>query len=557
MKSKKLVLVSMLFMFLESCTPLQNIEINTSCHPDEMRVYKKDLSVLDSLKVSYLEETDDLPYCSLNAFVSFYDLLKENNPKLPEYEVQGNILRNNYNDTYLEVDTSLKRLTFSNFDEFATFNEDYSIYYPTYDTDHKNDENDMRYTYYSHISVHQEDDKRVVSLKDYEIHTFVKDEEVYLPLSFYLDFILYPLEETFVLGNSSVFELDFTSWYNEMGNAYSTEYWMYYKNDFASTSQARLDYNNQETRLALDLAYGQNRTSSTLKASTTIEEAEHHLADYIYEDLNELHSSYVSPSPYQVSSYEGFYNLKMKTSDFLNEKQEGSEVFTSYRDLYSSLYSLRNKDTKAFEIKDDTAYITFDTFKGATKDYYDESNIIDETNYDKDTISLMSYSYNQIKKNPNIKNVVFDVSLNTGGEIAAMVYAVGLFAKKTDFYSKNFNTNSEYHFSLHSDADFDGKMDEPIIDKNIYVLSSGVSFSCGNSFISLMKESGKATIVGQSSAGGASSVRYMLSPLGSQYRISSNEVMCDSSFHNLESGISPDIQLNYQSFYDNNLNLTN
>jgi hypothetical protein len=49
----------------------------------------------------------------------------------------------------------------------------------------------------------------------------------------------------------------------------------------------------------------------------------------------------------------------------------------------------------------------------------------------------------------------------------------------------------------------------------------------------------------------------MLSPLGSQYRISSNEVMCDSSFHNLESGISPDIQLNYQSFYDNNLNLTN
>ena len=82
MKSKKLVLVSMLFMFLESCTPLQNIEINTSCHPDEMRVYKKDLSVLDSLKVSYLEETDYLPYCSLNAFVSFYDLLKEKSTDL-------------------------------------------------------------------------------------------------------------------------------------------------------------------------------------------------------------------------------------------------------------------------------------------------------------------------------------------------------------------------------------------------------------------------------------------------------------------------------------------
>ena len=556
MKSKAGLLVSTSFMLLVSCQALTSEVTIAKTRPNEMKVYSSKLIETESLSVEYLSSSEDLPYTSFHSFVEFYSSLQKDNDKLPTYEVFNNRLTNKNNNTYLEVNPTLESLTFSDFEEFATFKNDVSIFYPTYDTNHKDDKEDMRYTCYSHICTSEEDRSITISLKNYHIHTFKKNNEIYLPVSFYLDFILYPLDEVYVVGKENIFELDYSSWYNEMGNSYSSEFWKYYRNEFHDISASRLAYSENETRLAISLAYGQNKPADSLKKANSIAEAEDNLATYIYQDINELHSSYLSPSPYMVSSYQGFYHLRMKTEAFLNEKQRLSPVFNEYRDLYSSLSSLREKEKKAFEIKNNTAYITFNDFVGARKDYYDEDYVIDETNYTYDTISLMSYSYHQIKNNKNIDNIVFDVSLNTGGEIAAMVYAVGLFASSTNFYSMNSLNEATYHFSLHSDANFDGKMDDPILDKNIYVLSSGISFSCGNSFISLMKESAKATIVGQNSAGGASSIRYMLSPLGSQYRISSNEVMCDSSFQNLEKGIAPDISLNLSSLYEHDIFLT-
>ena len=114
--------------------------------------------------------------------------------------------------------------------------------------------------------------------------------------------------------------------------------------------------------------------------------------------------------------------------------------------------------------------------------------------------------------------------------------------------------------SLSPNAMFDGELDEkddtnPKFDcsgMNISVLSSKLSFSCGNQFATIMKDYG-FPIMGERSGGGACCVQDMQTADGQNYRISTyRDRSTDKNFVNNDTGITPTegYAFDYANFYN-------
>lgn len=75
---------------------------------------------------------------------------------------------------------------------------------------------------------------------------------------------------------------------------------------------------------------------------------------------------------------------------------------------------------------------------------------------------------------------------------------------------------------------------------NYGVLTSNLSFSCGNLFPSLMKDMGYP-IIGEKSGGGACAVQQFVTPEGLQYQLSSARArLTNDKWENIDGGIEPD-----------------
>jgi len=117
-----------------------------------------------------------------------------------------------------------------------------------------------------------------------------------------------------------------------------------------------------------------------------------------------------------------------------------------------------------------------------------------------------------------VENVVFDLSYNTGGNIGAVFRIFGYMTEDDIIY--------------HSQNPADGAIETWYIqsdyiayDYEWYILTSSVTFSAANLMTSMAKEMGIATIIGQDSSGGASSIGLIITPDGTGLIISTNNVL--------------------------------
>jgi hypothetical protein len=99
---------------------------------------------------------------------------------------------------------------------------------------------------------------------------------------------------------------------------------------------------------------------------------------------------------------------------------------------------------------------------------------------------------------------------------------------------------------------FDEK--DSIANKNLYCLISPVSFSCGNLVPSLLKESGKVTMLGGTSGGGACSVQLVSTADGSLFQISSprhSAVVSNGAYYTIDRGVEPHHYFSkFESYFD-------
>ena len=155
-----------------------------------------------------------------------------------------------------------------------------------------------------------------------------------------------------------------------------------------------------------------------------------------------------------------------------------------------------------------TAIIRLDSFKtddAGWEAYYAGTGEIPD-----DAYGLTWKCLKRASENPNIRSILFDLTQNTGGSGDLLTAVVNLVTGDNCFRGYNVLTGQHEHAVVHNDKNLDGVIDEKDDEVkygfNYGVLTTRLSFSCGNLFPTLMQEHG-AVLLGEPSGGGSCSVQ--------------------------------------------------
>ncbi|MBR4807891.1 MAG: hypothetical protein IKZ65_05295, partial [Lachnospiraceae bacterium] len=171
----------------------------------------------------------------------------------------------------------------------------------------------------------------------------------------------------------------------------------------------------------------------------------------------------------------------------------------------------------------------------------------------------ISYSVTQIlRENSPIKNVVLDMSCNTGGASETACYTLAAFLGKAQISVDNPSTGARETDVYTADTNLDHKFDEKdyLYGKGIrmYCLTSPVSFSCGNLVPCYFKNSGKVSIIGKQSGGGSCSSMVLTTAGGSIVRLSSYNRLSflkNGAFYDIDTGAPVDHAIDdYTHYFD-------
>lgn len=244
------------------------------------------------------------------------------------------------------------------------------------------------------------------------------------------------------------------------------------------------------------------------------------------------------------------------------------QIAISYGALTSLIEDIEmvrpTKDT--YYKEGDTAYLLFPTFGptnfAAWKAYYEGGAKGDTPAIDPKFLGDMSVVLDALKKaddDPEVKNLVVDLSTNTGGSLDVVMAMTALMGQQSHMYCENILTGQRQTVYYDVDCNFDGQFDEQDkavkYDLNFAVLTSRVAFSCANLFPSLMKDMG-FPIIGERSGGGACAIQNFISPEGLQYQLSSCRArLTDDKWQVIDAGVEPTDAIDvasgdYSPFYD-------
>lgn len=203
-----------------------------------------------------------------------------------------------------------------------------------------------------------------------------------------------------------------------------------------------------------------------------------------------------------------------------------------------------------------TAYFYFDSFTFDFNRYNPEKT---DTLWQTDSYFYFVHAFEEIKKHGGVENVIIDDSCNGGGTIGIAIKLLALISKNNvgNVHQYDVLNRSLSEMSCQVDSNHDGKYDADDVygdDFNISILTSPVSFSCGNLLPVFAKYKGDATIIGQTSGGGECVVGNTYLPSGKGIQYSSNTVLCNYDGSNVvrgvELGAAPDIEVPYYQYYD-------
>ena len=154
---------------------------------------------------------------------------------------------------------------------------------------------------------------------------------------------------------------------------------------------------------------------------------------------------------------------------------------------------------------------------------------------------------NKAQADPEVKNLIIDISANGGGSADIVVAMTSLMLDKSYLSDDNSLTGqrsiAEYEVDRNFDRVFDEKDKDVHYDLNFAVLTSGTSFSCGNLFPSILKDNG-VPVMGATSGGGACAIQAMCTADGFCFQISSFRARLNTlEGENIDAGVTPDIPI--------------
>jgi C-terminal processing protease CtpA/Prc len=152
---------------------------------------------------------------------------------------------------------------------------------------------------------------------------------------------------------------------------------------------------------------------------------------------------------------------------------------------------------------------------------------------------------------PDVKNLVIDLTVNLGGSSDVVVAMTSLIYGQSFYRALNVITDQRITWYYDVDRNFDGKFDEKDndvhYDLNFCILTSPLSFSCGNLMPALCKEAG-VLVAGQKSGGGSCGIGSYRTADGFFYRISSARGhLNDEHWQSIDGGITPNVIIGYDN----------
>ena len=204
------------------------------------------------------------------------------------------------------------------------------------------------------------------------------------------------------------------------------------------------------------------------------------------------------------------------------------------------------------EIVGDTAVIYFESFaEDLTRSNSFYTMLPTREDQDRSTFALIYRAFEEIKKNGEVRNVVFDISNNGGGAAAALVSVLGFLSEdgEVNITYRDLLNRSDVSEYYHVDTNLDG-----IFDDNdgyggqysFYIMTSGSSYSCGNALPYFAQRDHLATVIGQKPGGGDCVVGYYMDAAGRVGAISGFlqlGTLTDGVFVSNEDAVEPDIPM--------------
>ena len=217
----------------------------------------------------------------------------------------------------------------------------------------------------------------------------------------------------------------------------------------------------------------------------------------------------------------------------------------SYMDNLYNIYFTRGYyfNYESFVVDGDTAVISFDGFEidfDAWELYLKGEGPLPTT--EDDTFGFVYDCLEKCKQNPEIKNVLFDISCNGGGYVAVYIAIMSLINVTAEYNVLDKYTGEKVFVDYIADRNLDGAIDENdlIPDYSMFnygVLTSCCSFSCGNMLPSAMKDAG-FMVIGEQSGGGTCPLDYNSTAEGLEYITSAGDsVLINANGESIDDGV--------------------
>lgn len=281
-------------------------------------------------------------------------------------------------------------------------------------------------------------------------------------------------------------------------------------------------HNYQFATFIIDYFYGLKSDRKIDSASSFIRKNQFISGDVeknifnLTKELDDLHTSHMT---------RGYYSNKDLALSFTS-KSDGP-IITKF---YDDLAKVQKEAIRYFGVKNN--YINFKDYEYIDND---ETLIIYLLEFTVDTPVEIEAIIKNAK--PTTKNIIIDLTFNTGGNLGAVLR---MFALMTDDEIK-------YHFlnPLNNETiTFRTKGERKAYDNYSYYLkTSSVTYSAANLAANIAKEL-DIKVIGRKSSGGASAISFFVFPTGSIIVMSSNSILTNQIYQSIEKGIEVDYHLN-------------
>lgn len=519
----------------------------------------------------FMDGVDDLPYVELESWMELLIFLNREWLSDPNYDLMFNAEGTDAayvreNEYHMQLDYAEKTVTFDDYNGFVHNSANNSLldllsasgFSEAGESELFHRNLDASYDRYG--------DEVKIDLASYKIPMIMQDGKYYMPLQTMNDLLISPVIRGTILFNGECLMLINRTLLGTVSGGLTELGELYYKAAPAERSPELAEYGYWELCFVLDNLYGlkgpheieyfdqffwQMGFDEDFRKATA-EEADELLYKVIDFYLDDLHSEFIDYS-YRVGPKE----VSWTTGPATRKLDEFVELYGNAREpFYDEGYFEEVKyDPYVYSETGNTAYLTFDKFTCTNAAAYYEAEDLDSVPWD--TIGLIIYAHQAIyRQDSPIENVVIDLSNNTGGQVDAAIFLMSWLLGDAPFSVKDTFTGALSTATYRADVNLDRKFNsgDVLDDKNVYVLISPVSFSCGNLVPAALKASDKVTIMGRTSGGGSCIVQPLSTAWGTFFQISGPSRMSflkNGSFYDIDTGVTPDITITQpRRFYD-------